>query len=374
MIFFDEMYVGFQRERYSRDDDPRLLAFAVPYGETKAQKKRIETVDNWSNDKKDSKRIANVPTRGFKLVQVVSRDRTSNKLFRILDPRGFELEITSENLLSIAKTSTIVQGEIIEECVWAQQGTINLCPTSNEHYKHNIAMKDKPKAKIEAGGYYVSVGNAISIFRFEGILHHTFLEDTTTPTKGEFDDVKFDSRDRFGYNKKNEFRISELTTNVKILMNSGKKPSYLYTEFIINDDGEVTRTTVHLRKGHFKNMEDYTGVVTKEIAEMVFDPFHWINSQAKGDVKLDYITGYNESQAFFKTKADAIAFDYSEIISNIDFNYKASRSYRMNLDDCVGYTSGYYSGYSGYNYRTNTSINNDAINTVVISDERVAKK
>lgn len=51
MKFCDKLYVGFQRERYNRDDTPRVLGFAVPYGTTKAEQKRMETVDRWSNKK-----------------------------------------------------------------------------------------------------------------------------------------------------------------------------------------------------------------------------------------------------------------------------------------------------------------------------------
>jgi hypothetical protein len=35
MKFFDEMHVGFQRERYTNADEPRLLGFMVPNGTTK---------------------------------------------------------------------------------------------------------------------------------------------------------------------------------------------------------------------------------------------------------------------------------------------------------------------------------------------------
>ena len=39
MKFCDKLYVGFQRERYSSADVPRVLGFAVPYGTTKAEQK-----------------------------------------------------------------------------------------------------------------------------------------------------------------------------------------------------------------------------------------------------------------------------------------------------------------------------------------------
>ena len=144
MKFCDKLYVGFQRERYQSSDTPRVLGFAVPYGETKAEKKRMDTVDRWANKKEDNRIIENTPTRGFKLLEVVSRYRTSNKLFRVLDPRGFELEISSDNLLDITIASTIVRGEIIEECVWAQHNGAYLMPTSSDRYQFWARFSHRP--------------------------------------------------------------------------------------------------------------------------------------------------------------------------------------------------------------------------------------
>jgi hypothetical protein len=52
----------------------------------------------------------------------VSRYSTSNKFFRVEDPRGFELEIDVNNLLDLIEHHTIVQGTIMEPLVWARYG------------------------------------------------------------------------------------------------------------------------------------------------------------------------------------------------------------------------------------------------------------
>lgn len=62
--------------------------------------------------------IDNVPVSGFKIVTSVSRMSTSNKLWRILDPRGFVLEISCDNLEEIISTGAIENGEIIGNCQW----------------------------------------------------------------------------------------------------------------------------------------------------------------------------------------------------------------------------------------------------------------
>lgn len=46
MKFCDKLYVGFQRERYSTADVPRVLGFAVPYGTTKATRCERESKTN----------------------------------------------------------------------------------------------------------------------------------------------------------------------------------------------------------------------------------------------------------------------------------------------------------------------------------------
>ena len=62
--------------------------------------------------------IDNIPLTGFKIVDTVTRYSTSNKLWRILDPRGFELEISTANMESVIMSGIIDKGEIIDKCVW----------------------------------------------------------------------------------------------------------------------------------------------------------------------------------------------------------------------------------------------------------------
>lgn len=61
----------------------------------------------------------NIPIRGFRIVKSVSRYSTSNKLWRVLDPRGVEFEITTGVLEQLIEDATILKGgEIDAECVW----------------------------------------------------------------------------------------------------------------------------------------------------------------------------------------------------------------------------------------------------------------
>ena len=64
-------------------------------------------------------RILNNGARdSFKIVDTVTRYSTSNKLWRILDPYGFELEISTANMEEIIMGGVIDRGEIIGQCIW----------------------------------------------------------------------------------------------------------------------------------------------------------------------------------------------------------------------------------------------------------------
>lgn len=62
--------------------------------------------------------IDNIPLDGFRVQKSVSRYSTSNKVWRILDPRGFELEITTDTMETLIADGVIDHGEIIGKCYW----------------------------------------------------------------------------------------------------------------------------------------------------------------------------------------------------------------------------------------------------------------
>ena len=59
----------------------------------------------------------NVPLSGFKIIDTVNRYR-GNKLFKVMDPRGVEFEITVNSLFHLLQESTVKNGVILDECVW----------------------------------------------------------------------------------------------------------------------------------------------------------------------------------------------------------------------------------------------------------------
>lgn len=59
----------------------------------------------------------NVPLAGFVLIDTVNRYR-GNKLFKVLDPRGVEFEITVASLFEILMNGVVDKGVILSPCLW----------------------------------------------------------------------------------------------------------------------------------------------------------------------------------------------------------------------------------------------------------------
>lgn len=71
----------------------------------------------------------NVPLNGFRIDKSVSRYSTSNKLWRILDPRGFQFEISTLCLEQIIEDAGIRKGgEIDGKCVWMSNKNLVVVP------------------------------------------------------------------------------------------------------------------------------------------------------------------------------------------------------------------------------------------------------
>lgn len=82
--------------------------------------KRQQTGSRWAGVKvEDGVEFDNDPVEGFKILQAVSRSMTSNKLFRIEDPRGFVVEMPAHNLQSVIDATNIEKGSIVGKCYWS---------------------------------------------------------------------------------------------------------------------------------------------------------------------------------------------------------------------------------------------------------------
>lgn len=169
-----QYYVGMRKQ--GPDDLP--LGFATPYDTTKAYEKRKSTVDTWTkfnnrtwdnvtrtyteNPGIPPTIIDNVPLPGFKIAESVRRVYWGggNVVWRIVDPHGYELEISSSNLAKILDCSSVVNGEIVGECVWGRDKAQNvLLPVSSQPYLDAVSNTSRVGKRVPLKD--VSVGDTV---------------------------------------------------------------------------------------------------------------------------------------------------------------------------------------------------------------------
>ena len=145
----EKVYVGFQGRR-GEDEVP--LGFMTPFTTDEAGAKRVASVDRWASGgyrqtkKFNSVTLENKPMIGFKVGRAIRRSGSwgggGASYIRIEDPRGFELEITIENLTMCMIGNIIEDGEIIQECVWGRDGNKNILLTTNSEPFLNSVQTD----------------------------------------------------------------------------------------------------------------------------------------------------------------------------------------------------------------------------------------
>lgn len=214
LSFPDELYVG-TKGLVGFDTENPPLAFATPFGSDAAFEKRKETVTRWCGDgtvhrwalmpdgsfKIDERGqrvwetvgvgtpmppqvIQNVPLAGFSFDRAIERSVTDNKVFRVNDPRGFQLEITADNLADIILNTDIHRGVIQGEFIWGRlRGTNFLTRLDHPAYIRettalnrelrvgdHIYLGSKTEELIYCGEFYVSsVGLKYVASRYHGV-------------------------------------------------------------------------------------------------------------------------------------------------------------------------------------------------------------
>ena len=121
---YEKLYVG-----YRNQSSGIKLGFMTPYETNTAGAKRKSTVDYWSDKKTEPVIFDNATIEGFIITDDIKRVYFGggNVVWRIYDPRGFELEISSNNLFSIIQTIGVGKGGVISgKCIWARDGSENI--------------------------------------------------------------------------------------------------------------------------------------------------------------------------------------------------------------------------------------------------------
>lgn len=167
------------------------LAYMTYYEDNVAFLKRKGTGMNWANRSnhvwnrekgcyeypdgrvEDGVIIDNNPTTGIYIGSSVSRWSTSNKLFRVQDPRGFTVEVPTDNIATLLHLTTVTNGVIQEPCVWAREGSNHvLLPVNSEPYLETLDKMDTLANKLIKVSELM-VGDIVKFF--EDKTEYTYL-------------------------------------------------------------------------------------------------------------------------------------------------------------------------------------------------------
>ena len=173
-------------------EDRRGLGFMTPYEDNKAFEKRKGTILNWlaqnvpgryqqthdgrsiyvKDDAGNQRQeiLDNSPMEGFLITDNIKRTYWGggNVVFRVTDPRGFELEISSQNLMMLLRNCSIINGSIQGRCIWGRDGATNvLLHESSDEYKNaakaaETLKKRKPlpvESLVVGRAYHLSNGD-----------------------------------------------------------------------------------------------------------------------------------------------------------------------------------------------------------------------
>lgn len=189
-----QLYVTIQYRKDAKNEDGHL-GFASPYTKDAAFQKRKATQDSWAYcgskitiDENDDitftanansgvdaasafiggwypKIVDNDPVEGFEIAQSIRRygwSGSGNVVWRITDPRGFDLEISSDNFASIISCVDMQKGKIAGKCVWGREGSKNvLLPEVSEPFQEALVRTKKVNSKVSLKD--VQLGDTVEV-------------------------------------------------------------------------------------------------------------------------------------------------------------------------------------------------------------------
>lgn len=168
--------VGYQKRT---DTFTGKLAYVIYYDE-KGKLRKETSWEGWRDKDIPFDEYENVPTDGFTINKDVKRYNgnwwsSTRTLVRIHDPRGFEFEVTTENLIAILMHTDCLRRGLIGQFVYAWAGKeLVLLPTNSEEYqggiKYTSGLAKKVAAKNLIAGMAYSTkrrGDTIYIGKFD---------------------------------------------------------------------------------------------------------------------------------------------------------------------------------------------------------------
>lgn len=159
----DQMFVAFVR---SNQDGYVHKGYTIPYGTDAASKKRQLNLRHSTHADREGGLepvvLDNKPMYGFKISRKLRSNgwRSDIQTVSIEDPRGFEFEVSVANLIMLTDSNLIHNGEIIQQCVWARDGVINiLLPINSQPYLDAVVNTERVSKRVNTRS--VKPGNQV---------------------------------------------------------------------------------------------------------------------------------------------------------------------------------------------------------------------
>lgn len=226
--------VGFQNRS---DTFTQKLAYVI-YFDEKGKLRKEKSWESWRDKKIEPQEFENIPTSGFTINKDIKRSNwewwsSSRTMVRIHDPRGFEFEVTTENLITILMHTDCSKRGLIGDFVYAWAGTeLVLLPTNSVEYqeatKYTIGLSKKIAAKdLIVGATYRHKRDAGEYIYMGRLSYYQYKDGSSYRLRGLRHESKehiFYVRNKNGYNR-NKFLISS-APNFSECLNDQSTPDF----------------------------------------------------------------------------------------------------------------------------------------------------
>jgi hypothetical protein len=152
LLIAPKIKIGYQERR---DTFTGKLAYIIYYDE-RGKIRKEKSWESWRDKKLPIDEFTNEPMEGFTINKDIKRYSgdwfsSTRTMVRIHDPRGFEFEVTTENLIAILMHTDCLRRGLIGQFVYAWSGTeLVLLPTSSEEYKNGTKYTEGLNKKVKA--------------------------------------------------------------------------------------------------------------------------------------------------------------------------------------------------------------------------------
>lgn len=305
-----------------------LLGYVIYYDLKTGELRKEKSQNSWRDKSIKSMDFDNVPMKGFLFSSNIVRGghyRGVVEKIRVFDPRGFDVEISIENLMKIIEHYTIEKAEINGKLAYTWYGNeLLLLPIDSSEYKESLDLSLKSEKNYTIKD--LVVGNIYQCKKSKSVFNEVYL--------GRFD-------------VNSSITSSSVVRDNKIYLvnnhrNIGKRHIFLrYDDNRFIEKYTIANPKMILSESGKLSDEEINNKIMKfadSIYAKRFDGVVYLNKMNKLNLNKD---NYKDSfTPFFKTykslaKYKSFAIDASKLfgVDGINFNYNYRFNNRIKEDE-----------------------------------------